>query len=193
MKKLSVIIAQVFLIASVCSAQVSDNFSDGDFINDPEWALSIPDSWVVQDGTLRSNLSVANTVFYITTPSAKATNAQWEFWVNLQFNTSNANFVDVFLIVDQSNLLSTTLNGYFVRIGGTPDDVSLYKIVNGTSTMLINGVDGVTNSSTLRIKVVRDADNLWTLQRDATGGVSYFTEGTVTDNTFSSSQFFGIR
>ncbi len=98
-------------------------------------------------------------------------------------------------MADQSNLLSTTLNGYFVRIGGTLDEVSLYKIGNGTSTMLINGVDGVTNSSnnTLRIKVVRDADNHWTLQRDATGGASYFTEGSVTDNTFSSSQFFGIR
>jgi hypothetical protein len=195
MKKLSVIIAQVFLIASVCSAQVSDNFLDGDFTNDPVWALSIPDSWVVDEGRLKSNLSVANAAFYITTPSANATNAQWEFWVNLQFNTSSANYVDVFLMVDQSNLLSTTLNGYFVRIGGTPDDVSLYKIVNGTSTMLINGVDGVTNSSntTLRIKVVRDGDNQWTLQRDATGGVSYFTEAAVTDNTFSTSQFFGIR
>ncbi|MBN8653763.1 MAG: lamin tail domain-containing protein [Cytophagales bacterium] len=195
MKKLSVIIAQVFLIASVCSAQVSDNFSDGDFTNAPTWALSIPDSWVTDDGRLRSNLSVANAAFYITTPSAKATHAQWEFWVNLQFNTSSANYVDVFLMVDQSNLLSTTLNGYFVRIGGTPDDVSLYKIVNGTSTILINGVDGITNSSntTLRIKIVRDVDNLWTLQRDATGGASYFTEGTVTDNTISTSQFFGIR
>jgi hypothetical protein len=195
MKKLSVIIAQVFLIASVCSAQVSDNFSDGDFTNAPTWALSIPDSWVVDGGRLRSNLSVANAAFYITTPSAKATHAQWEFWVNLTFNPSGANYVDVFLMVDQSNLLSTTLNGYFVRIGGTPDDVSLYKIVNGTSTMLINGVDGVTNSSntTLRIKVVRDGDNQWTLQRDVTGGVSYFTEGAVTDNTFSTSQFFGIR
>ncbi|MBX2897507.1 MAG: lamin tail domain-containing protein [Cyclobacteriaceae bacterium] len=192
---MNVIITQVFFIASVCSAQVTDNFSDGDFTSNPVWTLNPSDGWVVDDGRLRSNVAVTNTSFYITTPSAKATQAQWEFWINLQFNTSSANYADVFLMVDQSNLLSTTLNGYFVRIGGTPDEVSLYKIVNGVTTMLVNGADGVTNSSsnTLRIKVIRDADNLWTLQRDATGGTAYFTEGTVTDNSHSTSQFFGIR
>ncbi|MBX2913968.1 MAG: lamin tail domain-containing protein [Cyclobacteriaceae bacterium] len=195
MKKLSAIIAQVFFFASVCLAQVNDNFLDGDFTNNPMWVPGAPDSWVIDAGKLRSNVSIANASFYITTPSAKATQAQWEFWVNLQFNTSSANYVDVFLMADQSNLLSTSLNGYFVRIGGTPDDVSLYKVVNGITTMLINGADGVTNSSnnTLRIKVIRDADNLWTLQRDATGGMNFGTEGTVTDNALSTSQFFGIR
>lgn len=194
MKKIWLILSVLFY-ASVCRAQFQDNFSDGNLTNNPEWIPDNAANWVVVSNQLRSNSAVASSSFYITTPSAKATDAQWEFWVNLQFNTSSANYVDVFLMVDQSNLLSTTLNGYFVRIGGTPDEVSLYKIVNGTSTILINGVDGITNSSntTLRIKVVRDADNLWTLQRDATGGASYFTEGKVTDNTVSTSQFFGIR
>jgi len=194
MKKICIILFSLFN-ASVCFAQVTDNFTDGDLTNNPEWTPDNAANWVVVSNQLRSNSAVASSSFYITTPSSRATNAQWEFWVNLQFNTSSANVVDVFLMADQANLTSATLNGYFVRIGGTPDEISLYKIVNGTPALIINGTDGVTNESnnTVRIKVTRDADNLWTLQRDATGGASYFTEGTATDNTILTSQFFGIR
>lgn len=194
MKKIFIILVALFY-ASVCRAQLSDDFADGNLTNNPEWTADNAANWMVVSNQLRSNSATPSSSFYITTPSAKATDAQWDFWVNLQFNTSSANFVDVFLAVDQSNLLSATLNGYFVRIGGTPDEISLYKIVNGTASILINGADGVTNSTNnlLRIKVIRDTDNLWTLQRDATGGASYFTEGSVIDNTFSTSQFFGIR
>ncbi|MCW5911619.1 MAG: lamin tail domain-containing protein [Cyclobacteriaceae bacterium] len=194
MKKMFIILKGIFF-ATVCSAQVNDNFEDGDFTANPQWTPDMPGNWVVENGQLRSNAAVANTTFYITTPSAKATEAQWEFWVNLRFNTSGANYADVFLIADQANLQSATLNGYFVRIGGTPDEISLYKMVNGTASILVNGTDGITNSSsnTLRIKVIRDAGNTWTLQRDATGGTNYFVEGTVVDNTFSTSGYFGIR
>jgi len=189
------IIPELLFIAFVCGAQVSDDFTDGDLTNNPVWTPDLPANWTVISGQLRSNSSAANSTFYITTPSAKAVDAQWEFFVNLQFNTSSANFVDVYLMSDQSNLLSATNNGYFVRIGGTPDEISLYKLAAGTATLLINGTDGVTNSSNnrLRIKVIRDGNNLWSLERDATGGTNYFLEGTVTDNAFTTSNFFGIR
>lgn len=121
--------------------------------------------------------------------------AQWEFAVTLSFNTSSTNYADVYVVSEQSDLLSTTNNGYFVRIGGTPDEISFYKIVNGTTSILINGTDGITNKSnnTLRIKVIRDANNEWTLYHDASGETNYSLEGTVTDNTVITSKFFGIR
>jgi hypothetical protein len=121
-------------------------------------------------------------------------NAQWEFYVNLQFNTSSANFVDVY--VTSSNAAMTTANGYFVRIGGTPDEISLYKSTVGINSILINGTDGITNTSNniLKIKVTRDASNLWKLERNVTGtGNSYISEGTTVDNSFTSSSFFGVR
>lgn len=194
MKKIF-IIPELLFIAFVCGAQVSDDFTDGDLTNTPVWTPDQPANWIVINGQLRSNSSTTNSSFYITTPSAKAADAQWEFFVNLQFNTSSANFVDVYLISEQSNLLSASNNGYFVRIGGTPDEISFYKLTAGTATLLINGTDGVTNSSnnTLRIKVIRDVNNLWTLERDATGGINYVLEGSTNDDTFTTSSFFGIR
>ena len=194
MKKLLLILLVCFN-ALVCVAQVFDSFSDGDLTNNPTWTPDQVSNWIIANSQLKSNSAVASSSFFITTPSAKALNGQWEFWVNLLFNTSNTNFVDVYLISEQQNLLSPTNSGYFVRIGGTPDEVSLYKVVSGVATILINGVDGTTNTSnsTVRVKVIRDANNLWTLERDATGNTNYFLEGTVTDNTINSSNYFGIR
>ncbi|HRJ30634.1 MAG TPA: lamin tail domain-containing protein [Cyclobacteriaceae bacterium] len=180
----------------VCFAQFSDNFSDGDYTQNPVWTPDDPNNWLVDNGRLRSNSSVASSSFWISTPSAKVTEAQWEFFINLQFNTSSANYVDVYLVSANQNLSAPGNNGYFVRIGGTPDEVSLYKIAGGTTSILINGTDGVTNFSNnvLRIKVVRDAAHVWTLSYDNTGtGNNYFEETSATDNTITTGNYFGIR
>ena len=193
MNKILIIGFFAFQSIATCG-QVVESFTDGDFINNPTWTPD-PTAWTIQSNQLRSNSSVASSSFQIITPSTKALNAQWEFLINLQFNTSSANFVDVYLIAESSTLTSVTNNGYFVRIGGTPDEVSLYKNTLGVPGILINGMDGITGSSNniIRIKVIRDASNNWTLERDDTGGANYFLEGTATDNSFTTSNFFGIR
>lgn len=192
--RLFALILMMLFSALVCRAQFTDNFSDGDYITNPTWTPDNASNWIVVGNQLRSNSTTANSTFYISTPSAQALNGQWEFYANLQFNTSSANFVDVYLM--SSNATMVSANGYFVRIGGTPDEISLYKSTGGTASILINGVDGVTNTSNtiLKIRITRDAANQWTLERDVTGtGNSYFTEGTAVDNTFTTSSFFGIR
>ncbi len=185
----------ILFSAFVCKAQFADDFSDGDFTNNPVWTPDQPTNWLVAGSQLRSNSSTANSTFFMGTPSTLALQAQWEFYVNLQFNTSGLNYVDVYLI--SSNASLTSADGYFVRIGGTTDDVSLYKSTSGATSLLINGLDGVTNTSNtkLKIRVTRDATNLWKLERDATGnGNAFVTEGTpVQDNTFTTSAFFGIH
>lgn len=184
-----------FLFASsIVSAQVTDNFSDGDFTTNPTW--SGDDSvYTIVSNKLRSNKTIASSIFYLSTPSTLATNCQWEFWVNLQFNTSSANFVDVYLTSDQANLMAATINGYFVRLGNTTDDVCLYKKVNGTATKIIDGIDGILNTSntTLKVKVVRDASNNFTLSRDMGATGNYTVEGAIVDASSTSSSFFGVN
>src|SRR5688572_24783606 len=94
--------------AHVCTAQFADSFSDGDFTSNPTWSPDNPVNWTIQNNQLRSNSGVASASFYITTPSAKALNAQWEFTVNLQFNTSSANYVDIFLTSGLADLTNAT-------------------------------------------------------------------------------------
>lgn len=179
-------------------AQFSEDFSDGDFTSSPTWigddsVYTIVD--VAGNNRLRSNKILTNSSYYLSTPSTLASDAQWEFFVNLQFSTSSANYVDVFLTADQSNLFSGSLNGYFVRIGGTGDEICLFKKVAGTNTKIIDGVDGVTNASnnTIKIKVTCTTLGEWKLERDLTGtGSTYFTEGLITDLTLTTSNFFGF-
>ena len=137
-----------------------------------------------------------NGTFYLSTASTLATTAQWDFYCNLTFNPSGANYADVFLTASASDLTLTNTTGYFVRIGNTNDEIALYrKDATGVVTKIIDGVDAVLNTSNnvMKIRVVRNAANLWTLSRDLSGtGSSYFTEGTVTDNAFTTAAFFGI-
>ena len=193
MKKTFVIV--LAFISLLTFGQVEDDFSDGDYTANPTWVADNAANWMVSNGRLRSNSSTLNSSFYISTPSARALTAEWSFSVHLQFNTSSANYVDVYLMSEQSDLSSAANNGYFVRIGGAPDEVSLYKLTAGVATLLINGTDGVTNTSNnvLRIKVIRDAAHQWLLLRDASGGTDFFSEGTATDNSFTTSAFFGIK
>ncbi len=188
------IVLLFLFVTSFVTAQVSDNFTDGDFTAAPVWSGDAADFTVVA-GQLRSNSSTATYGFHLSTPSTSATNAQWEMYINLQFPTSSANYTDIYLMSDSANLESTTHSGYFVRIGNTTDEISLYKRTSGTNLEIIDGLDGQTNLSNnlIKIKVTRDAANLWTLQRDLTGtGSSYFTEGSVTDAAIATSSFFGI-
>lgn len=179
-------------------AQFSEDFADGDFTTSPNWigddsVFTIVD--VSGNNRLRSNKTLVNSSYFLSTPSTLASDAQWEFYTNLQFSTSSANYVDIFLTADNSNLLNPGLNGYFVRIGGTADEICLYKKVLGTNTKIIDGVDGVTNATnnTIKIKVTCTALGEWKLERDLTGtGSTYFTEGLITDVTLTTSSFFGF-
>lgn len=193
-----IFLLNLLLVHFISFAQFTDNFDDGDFTNNPTWSgndtvFTIAN--VSGNNQLRSNSQTTNNTFYLSTPSTLVNDCQWEFYVNLQFNTSSANYVDVYLISNSADLKATSFNGYFVRIGNTADEISLYRRTGTTSTMIINGTDGITNFSnnTLKIKVVRTASNVWTLERDNTGtGNDYFLEGTVTDATHLSSSHFGV-
>ncbi len=178
------------------NAQVSDNFSDGDFSTNPSWTPSAPTDFTVSAGQLKSANTTSNSSFYISTTNTISTNCTWEFWVNLQFATSGSNYVDAYLTSDNSNLLASNINGYFVRIGNTSDDICLYKSTAGTSTVIIDGANSTVSSSSnnlIKIKVTRTSANLFTLERDMTGsGSSYVSEGSIIDNSFTSSSFFGF-
>ena len=197
MKK-TFIIVLFFFTSLLTFGQVIDDFSDEDFTNNPVWTATPgnPSGWVIENGRLKSNVSVANSIFYITTPSIKATEAQWEFFINLQFKTSSANYADVYLVSELADLNSVSNNGYLIRIGGSDDEICLYKKVAGSANLikLIDGVDGITDKSnnSFRIKVIRDVNSAWTLEHDETGGTNYILEGPETDNSFSSGNFFGV-
>lgn len=197
MGKFLLLTFSVLIFSFHSKAQLTENFSDGDFTSNPAWAGDVADFIVNANLQLQSNNQVANSNFYLSTPSTKATEAVWEFYTNLTFNTSSTNYVDVYVTASAADLAANSTSGYVIRIGGTADEVCLYKKSNtGVFTKIIDGADGVTNSSnnTLKIKLIRTVANQWILATDVTGtGNQYITETPVTDATYNTSAFFGIN
>jgi hypothetical protein len=185
----------ILLIPTAVFAQFSDNFTDGEFTSNPAWSGNTS-KFVVSAGKelqLYENPQVEGTS-YLSTPSEAIYDASWEFLVKMQFNPSSTNYCDVYLVSNNSDLSAAT-NGYFVRLGNTADEVSLYRKSVSSATMIINGTDGRLNTTAVnvRVKVTRDFDGNWTLQSDTLGGTDYYTEGTTFDNSYISSAFFGVR
>lgn len=174
----------------VCKAQFTDNFSDGDFSTNPTWSGN-DTRFSIETGLLRLTAPVAPDVSYLSTPSGSIDNAVWEFYARMNFNPSNANYTDIYLVSDNP-VLTGSLSGYFVRLGNTSDEVSLYKQTGTTKTEIISGTDPKlsTPNTAVKIKVTRDGLGNWELFADVSG--SYVSEGTVNDVTQTASSFFGI-
>lgn len=179
------------------SAQLQDDFSDGNFTQNPTWAGDVSGFMVNPQNQLQSSgPAVTGTVLYLSTPSQAAVGTVWEFWANLRLATSSSNYADIFLIADKGDLKAADVNGYFVRIGNTADEVSLHRKDTGKpSVLIINGVDKTvaTSNNIVRVRVTRGLDYTWRLEIDVTGtGQSYVSQGTVTDATHKHSAYFGV-
>ncbi len=180
--------------ATSSNPSLCEDFSDGNFTENPTWNGDA-ESWTITDGQLNSNgPAVSGTFLQLTTPSNALSNTQWQFFVNPRLSTSSNNYIDIFLVSDTDNLKDIP-NGYFVRIGGTPDEISLFRADEGTATAIIDGDNGTIGSSSnnaVQIKVTRTDAGEWTLQRDI-GVTGLFTiEGTAIDNIHTNSTHFGI-
>jgi hypothetical protein len=186
----------VALLPNFISAQFSDDLSDGNFTSAPAWSGSDALFTVVDDGgdfMLRSNSPVANT-YYLSTPSTLASDAFWQFEVDMRLNLSGSNYTDIYLISTEADLTATQ-NGWFVRVGGTQDRIELFKRVAGVNTSVIASMDGVMNSTTSNnalIRVERTADLTWTLKYDEEVSGTFVTAGTTIDAALTSSTHFGV-
>jgi hypothetical protein len=172
--------------------QFVDDFSDGDFTVNPVWGGDVS-LFVVENEQLRSN-SLGEATYYLSTESTVVSDVEWQFFFDFQFGTSGANFCDVFLIADNADLNNVT-NGYFVRIGGTADEISLYNVVGGSESLLIDGVDGLVNSSSSNpfvVKVTRSSSDEWRLEYDDGAIGTFVLAGTLTDNAVNASTHFGF-
>lgn len=186
----------LFLSAGVCYSQVSENFSDGSFTSNPQW-IGNSNAFVINPSLqLQSNDTTANSSFYLTTANTLSTTAEWEFWIKMNFNPSSANYMDAWLTSSSSDLSAPSNHGYFVRIGNTDDEISLYrKDISGSISKIIDGENGILNHSAnvMKLKIIRDAANQWTLYRDMSGtGNSFSSEGSNIDSTFTSSSYAGF-
>ena len=185
--------AFLLLLAFTATAQLSDDFSDGDFSANPAWQGETSLFTVNASNELQSNGPSASDELHLSTPNTQFSNTEWQFLAKLGFNPSSSNNARVYLMSDQSNL-EGSLNGYYVSIGASSDRLELVRQTGTSRTAIISSISSFLNTSsvTVRVSVIRDDSGNWNLKVDDTGGTNFTQIGTATDNTHQSTSFFGV-
>ena len=173
-------------------SQISDDFSDGDFNSNPKWFGDTSEFQVINEELFLNAPKVSDTSILILN-SHISIEAEWRIKVGLNFNPSSSNYARAYLISDSYDL-KKNLNGYYLKIGGTNDDISLYRQDQDNHSIIIEGRKGKLNlnKNEIRIKISRDTNYLWMLEIDSNGGFDYLFEGKAIDSLHRNSKAFGI-
>ena len=205
---LFIMVTTLLLFNTNLKAQIFEDFSDGDFTNNPTWTgddslfkiSTYSSSTWSQQPRLQLNATDAG-IAHLRFENQLSTldSAEWRFWtrISLSSGTSTTNNARFYLASDSPNLRGP-LNGYFVMFGddndGAKDSVYLYKQAGNTITKIIYGnVTSITSSRNISVKVTRSQSGLWTLATDSMGGHDYVIEGnSIIDNTFQTGGYSGV-
>ena len=185
------------LLPCFAHAQLADNFTDGNFTANPAWTGDVSSFQVAAQQLQSNGPTVTGTQLALSTPCQASTGTVWEFWANLRLATSSGNLADVWLMASQADLKAANNSGYFVRLGGTADEVSLFrKDSTRAAVLVIDGLDGTLGSTTnnlVRVRVTRSTANRWTLERDLAGTRAFVAEAAQpTDATYQRSVAVGV-
>lgn len=187
----------IFQFSSL-SAQVFEDFSDGDFTNNPAWVGTTSKFIVNSNFELQSNgNAAAGDTLSLSTPNTLFDSVEFNFRVALGFNPSSTNFVRIYLASDNSNLRAQ-LNGYYVLLGetGSNDTIKIFKQTGTTSTLVFTGnteiIGSAASTANINFYITRKATGEWSVFADKTGGSNYTLYGTFTDNAFTAPAHFGF-
>ncbi|MES2138707.1 MAG: lamin tail domain-containing protein [Bacteroidota bacterium] len=182
-------------ITSFVTAQVTDNFTDGDFTSNPVWSGDAAEFIVNTSQQLQLNNTVAGASYLsAASPTSSLNNIEWRFYIKQTFSPSSSNYGRVYLASDQANL-EGSLNGYYLQFGEalSNDAVELFSQTGLTSTSVARCTNGqIATSFAIGVKVTRNASGVWSLYVDPTGGTAYAFEISGTDNTHTTTNFFGV-
>jgi hypothetical protein len=181
------------LIVGNINAQVFDDFSDGNFNQDPVWT---GDSLKFEVNTAKQLhlKSTGNDTAVLVTEQNLTDSLEWLIWVKCTFSPSGSNFTRIYLMSDQADL-TANLHGYYLQLGeaGSADAVELFRQDGDIHTSLCRGPDAMVAASfTLRIRVLRTASGLFEVYADPLGGQNFSLLASATDNTFNSAGIFGF-
>jgi hypothetical protein len=174
------------------TAQVSDNFSDGDFTKDPTWTGDTASFEV--NSALQLHLKGAGTdTAWLTTIYQSSMATCWKFWVKLSLNTSQNNYARIYLNADQDHL-DQPINSYFIQIGGADDSIRFIQ-QTGISLVSLCCIPGFATNHTqqeMRFNIFRDTSGIWSVRIDTTGGSTYITAGVFTEKSLMPGGWLGV-
>ncbi|MDY0102886.1 MAG: lamin tail domain-containing protein [Lentimicrobium sp.] len=174
-------------------AQISDDFSDGDFTQNPEWTGNT-DSFTVNISQQLQLNATGEGQSILTTPFNAQGLIEWRLWVRLNFSPSDNNLAKIYLASDNANL-GEPLNGFYLKLGegGSADAIELYRQSGTINTLICRGMEGIVAASfAIRIRVIRDENGIWTVSADPTGGEDFQFQGSGEDQQWYNFTHLGM-
>jgi len=198
----AIVLAVLFLSISIPYAwsQCEDDFSDGDFTNNPVWTGSTA-NYTINSGVLElDDLSGSSQSALVTACSVPSmSNREWRIWIDQNLAGSASNQTRIYFAsngpaLSYSGTGSAGVEGYFLLFGeALSADVIRFYYDDGVNTTLIaSGQTSIASAFEVRIKMTVDATNSWTLSADFTGGQNYVEEFSIVENGMSSASHFSI-
>lgn len=178
-------------------AQIKEEFSDGDFVNQPVWISSASVYTINGLGQLQLNATSAGNS-YISTPilMPNLNNVEWNFSIRQNYSPSNSNFSKVYLNASSADLNATSINGYYLRMGKdlANDVVEFFRQTGTTNTLIASALTNISTPHNIEIKVKRDETGLWEIFLKTASGQNFgLPETTFLENTHTFSGYFGIE
>ncbi|QTN38378.1 lamin tail domain-containing protein [Cryomorphaceae bacterium] len=179
------------LMLSTCSsAQILDDFSDGNFTYSPPWQgdtghFQVMFQRLFLQAPAQTDTSQLSTL--IDPPDS----ASWSLDFRLDFNPSSSNYLRWYLLSSEPNF-NAAQEAYFVQVGGTSEDrISLQRTIGSTEVMLWeSGVDVVDlDTVQLRLRATYH-DGIWSLAQLQSG--SWIPLGSAVDTLSRPFQNTGI-
>lgn len=189
----------VLFLPACLFAQLVDDFSDGDFSQNPPWTGSVS-RFVVEQGVLqlRDTAPAANNTAYLSVyaPTSLNDTTTWTFFFSLHFAPSASNYARFYLGASYSDL-SAPLQGYFLKLGGASGDTDALELYrqDGTNTVLLcSGPAGALalEPAQARIKVSRSPQGQWSLWADYSGGNNWLLQAQASDTTYALQPYAGL-
>ena len=189
----------VFLPLTI-DAQLSEDFSDGDFTSNPQWSGDVSNFIINASNELQLNAASVTDISYLSTETGIldfSDTIVWNFRMNMLFSPSSNN-TGRFYLASNFEDLKGSLNGYYIKIGesGAVDKIKLYRqdgVSSSSDVLICSGAFGAYGvNPNARIRVLRDIAGNWLIEADSTGGTNFTLEGGGTDATYQYSKYSGI-
>jgi hypothetical protein len=104
LRKFIFFLAFIFPVAAF-SQSVTDDFNDGEFLNNPTWAGNTNLFIVNNNKQLQLNATEAGLAYLsAASPSSATGEMEWQFYIRLAFAPSNNNLARVYLMSNNSDL-----------------------------------------------------------------------------------------
>ncbi len=121
----------------------------------------------------------------------------WTMDVSLDFSPSASNRLQVWLAIDDTDIVMAS--GYILEIGenGSDDAIRLVEVIDGNTTNIASGIIGNVGSAfDYTIQLIRDSKDVWTLRSKPVDDITFTQEFSLQYSPqvdFNSLKFFGFN